>query len=407
MTLLMVAPGDIIQGVMEGEYPVFLDPRIASISTLVTIDRDDPGLFKYWPEGRQDMNFSSSFNMSIEEMDDDPPFRMGMTSQDDESLHVIIQNTGDIPIRLKLEALIMPIHDQDWLVEVYSERDHDENPEGVILPGEEMKYLVQVSSGAYGLKMPYNIILMATEINRSEYQESRVAHVVVDIKGEAEEEKIERSFYNIFWGNEFNYERFLWFILMTAVCGGGIIASDLKNNTFTLYLSRPLTSLDYTIGKFLALSGILSLITLLPVIAIFLVGMAFRDETFTYFINHIWLLGGMILSYVIAIVIFSSLSLALSSLTKRGIYAGVGIFAFFIFTPPVSDLMVSLFENDYLKLLNINLVLKNLFLPLYGLSYDSGSIGFNYHLFVLVAVLLVVISWSIIFIRFHNREVAQ
>jgi ABC-type transport system involved in multi-copper enzyme maturation permease subunit len=406
LTLLIVAPGDILDDVLEGNYLLNLDSRIASISTLVTLDKDDPGLFIDRIGGPPNMNFDTSFEMEIED-EEETPFRISMTSQDSEDIEVIVRNTGDRPIRVKLEALIMPIYDWDWFVEIYSERDHDDNPEGEILPGDEMRYHIIVSSGAYQMKMPYNIILMGTEISREEYQESRVTNMVVDITGAPETKDIKETFFQTFWGGEFNYERFLWFILLTAVCGGGIISSDLKNNTFTLYLSRPITWLDYGMGKFLALSGILSLITLVPVIIIFLVQMAFKDETFTYFIEHLWILGGMLLSYVIAIVIFSSLSLALSSLTKRGYYAGVGIFAYFIFTPPVADLMVGLFENDYLKVLNINLMLKNLFKPFYGLSYSSSEMGFGYHLLVLVAVFMIVFSWSILFLRFHKKEVAK
>lgn len=406
LTLLLVAPGDILDDILMGDYMINLDSRIASISTLVTIDIDDPGLFIDWPEGRPNMNFDTSFEIEIEEVDESP-FRIGMTSQDSEGFDVIVRNTGDRPIRIRLEALIMPIYDWDWYVEIYNDRDHDDNPEGEILPGKEMRYNVIISSGAYHMEMPYNIILMGTETSRAEYQESRVSHVVVDIEGAPETKDIEETFFQTFWGGEFNYERFLWFILLTAVCGGGIISADLKNNTFTLYLSRPLTWIDYGIGKFLALSGVLSLITLVPAVIIFLVQMAFKDESLSYFAEHSWILGGMILSYIIAIVIFSSLSLALSSLTKRGYYAGVGIFAYFIFTPPVADLMVGLFENDYLKLLNINLVLKNLFRPFYGLTYDSEAMGFGYHLLVMVAVFMVMLFWSILFIRFHNREVAK
>jgi ABC-2 type transport system permease protein len=218
---------------------------------------------------------------------------------------------------------------------------------------------------------------------------------------------MEQQFFNTFWGGEFNYERFLWIVLLTAVAGSSLISRDLKNNTFTLYFSRPLTWVDYAIGKFMALATALSLITIVPTVLIFSTKMAFLDEPFIFVIEKLPILGGMVLSYLIAIVFFSSVAMALSSMTKRGVFAGVGIFAYLVMAPIISDLLVEIFDNDHLKLLNVNLVLKSLFIPFFGLKYSESSMGFGYHLLVLEVLALIAICWGILFFRFHNKEVAK
>ena len=45
-----------------------------------------------------------------------------------------------------------------------------------------------------------------------------------------------------------------FFVALVAIfAGSGLIATDLKNNALSLYLSKPLSWMDYLIGKFAAI----------------------------------------------------------------------------------------------------------------------------------------------------------
>ncbi|MGA1848109.1 MAG: ABC transporter permease subunit, partial [Thermoplasmatota archaeon] len=335
------------------------------------------------------------------------PYHVSLRAAETKDLRVRIRNTGDEVLSIDLESLLMPIYDWYWDIEVSPLFDRDENPTGEIQPGEEMEYLLRISAGYYSEKMPYNLLLLATDGYREEYSLSRPFHVIVNIEGGPEEPGIGEEFHEILWGGEIRYERFMWIIMLTAVAGSGLISNDLKNNTLTLYLSRPITWKEYIFGKFLALSFLLSLITIVPTILLFLAEVAFRDVSLGYILGNIPVLGGMLLAYVITVALFSSVALALSSSTRRWIFAGVGIFAYFIFTPPVGDLLADLFENEHFRLLNINYVLKITFKPLFGLDFDADGTGFGYYLPVLVMIVILLGSWAIVYNRFKGKEVAQ
>ncbi|MGA1793681.1 MAG: ABC transporter permease, partial [Thermoplasmatota archaeon] len=334
--------------------------------------------------------------------------RMEMRSQEYREFRVKVRNTGSESMHLRFEALLMPLYDPSWYVNYWIEADYNEiRPLEELSPGEEWEYHVTVSSGYLSMKMPYNILVLATETSDGDYNHAVAQQVVVEITGPPRILSLEEKMFNTLWGGGFNYAKYLWIVLLTAVCGSGIIANDLRNNTFTLYFSRPITKSDYMVGKFLALSTILSVITLVPALIIFVARMAFINEPFIYILEHLWLLGGMLIASVVAIAIFSSIAMALSSMTNRGIFAGVGIFGSFIFASIVSDVMVEIFETDIFKVLNINLMMKNLIKPLFGISYNSGSMGFGYGVVAIVCLGLVAASWIAIFYKFNNKEVAR
>ncbi|MGA1873009.1 MAG: ABC transporter permease [Thermoplasmatota archaeon] len=402
LMLTAVIPGDVaLESLLNGSGSL-MDPRIASVATLISIDPSDSDLSSTALQKVTDTEFELEFRSA-----DGSPLRWEMTSQSRREFVVDVRNTGNETIDVRIEALVLPLSDSAWYVDIWSDRDFDIEPDWDIEPGEEVRYEVYVGSGNLQLEMPYNIILIATDWKHPDHPQSRAEHLVINVTGPPREETIQEKIYRTFWGGGFNYERFLWIILLTAVCGSGLIANDLNNNTLSLYLSRPITWFDYTVGKFLALSTVLSLITIIPAILIFITRMAFVNEPFTYVLEHLWLLGGMLLAYLVVILMFSSIATAMSSMTRRGIFAGVGIFGYFLITPIVSDLMVEIFETDSIKLLNINLMMKNLIKPLYGVSYNADSMGFGYGLVLLVCSIIVAACWIYVFFRFNKREVAK
>lgn len=116
----------------------------------------------------------------------------------------------------------------------------------------------------------------------------------------------------------------LFAALMAAVVGGGLIADDLDSMALTLYLSRPLTPVDYLTAKAAILVTLTSLITILPLIITPIVGALLG--LFAWDIA----LEAMGISVVIGALLtlfFSALALFLSSLTRRRAYAAAALFA--------------------------------------------------------------------------------
>lgn len=113
-------------------------------------------------------------------------------------------------------------------------------------------------------------------------------------------------------------------LLMTALVGAGIVADDLKSKAITLYLSRPITILDYIIGKGAVVVTLLALLAILPglLTAVLALLLGYASPTVAGEAALAFLGVGLLLT-----VFFAGLALLLSSLTSRKAFAGVGIFA--------------------------------------------------------------------------------
>ena len=186
---------------------------------------------------------------------------------------------------------------------------------------------------------------------------------------------------------------FIWLLLFTSIVGGPILAEDFQYNAITLYLCRPLQRLDYFLGKYLTLFGLISLIALLPniFIAVFIVGTLYGTpiDEFDYYRFSYSLIGiGFLMTFI-----FTNIGLAFSASTKNHKYASGGIFAFIFFSNIISLALINLYEDIVYCSIWANLMItfskwnnvdNNSFL-----NYD-GNISFGILMVISLICLLVV-----------------
>ena len=79
---------------------------------------------------------------------------------------------------------------------------------------------------------------------------------------------------------------FLFFI--TVYAGAGLIANDRRANALQIYLSRPLTRLDYIFGKFAILATLLLFVTWVPATLLIVVQIMFSGSL-RFFLDHLFL----------------------------------------------------------------------------------------------------------------------
>lgn len=117
----------------------------------------------------------------------------------------------------------------------------------------------------------------------------------------------------------------LFFVtLMASVVGSGLIADDLQSMAFTLYLSRPITHADYLIGKAAILGPLIAMIAILPLVLTPFVAALLGLFSWTIALEAI---GLSILLGLVFTAFYTSVTLLLSSLTRRKSYAAAGVFA--------------------------------------------------------------------------------
>ncbi|MCY3553515.1 MAG: ABC transporter permease subunit [Candidatus Poribacteria bacterium] len=142
------------------------------------------------------------------------------------------------------------------------------------------------------------------------------------------------------------------FIALIAVFGGsGLIATDLKNNTLSLYLSKPISWIDYLIGKFAVMGILLSCLTLIPGLLLFLEHVLLTDTSFLK--ENYWMPFSIIAYSIIIILVSSLLMLVFSSLTSNSRYAIIGFCAVWFGTPVIYEILKVITRTSKVALVSI------------------------------------------------------
>src|ERR1017187_7387094 len=117
--------------------------------------------------------------------------------------------------------------------------------------------------------------------------------------------------------------------LLTAFAGPGLISSDLANGALPLYFCRPFSRAEYVLGKSSVLAILLSQITWMPGLILFVMQAGLAGPSWQW--THLWIAGSLVLSSLIWIAILSLLAMALSAWVKWRIVAGALLLAVMFF----------------------------------------------------------------------------
>lgn len=120
------------------------------------------------------------------------------------------------------------------------------------------------------------------------------------------------------------------FVFLVSISLGGLIAEDRRANALQVYLSKPLTRLEYVVGKLSALLAFLLFVTLVPALLLLVLQTMFAGS-FAFVRANLFLLPAILLFSVIQALLAAFALLALSSLsTSRRfvaiMYAGIVFF---------------------------------------------------------------------------------
>jgi ABC-type transport system involved in multi-copper enzyme maturation permease subunit len=142
-------------------------------------------------------------------------------------------------------------------------------------------------------------------------------------------------------------------LLLAAVVGSRMIATDLAEKSYNLYFARPLTKKDYIIGKFGTVSIILAMVTMVPSLICYALVLMLTSISNTYIIDHLWVWGAIIGYSLVMILTFGTMSLAFSSLTPRRFYAAAAVVVIYLVTAIVGQIASFAFNSDYGRLISL------------------------------------------------------
>ncbi len=168
----------------------------------------------------------------------------------------------------------------------------------------------------------------------------------------------------------FMYVQAAFAVFLASLTGPGLIAPDLVNNALPLYFSRPLTRLDYALGRLTTLSGLLSLITWVPGLLLFgmQVGMA-GGEWF----RANWKLGcGMVAGFALWVLLISLVAMASSAYARIRAISGGLVLGFFFMLGGISGVINGIFRVAWGNALNPTWASYRIWCALLGVSPNAG-----------------------------------
>ena len=141
-------------------------------------------------------------------------------------------------------------------------------------------------------------------------------------------------------------------IALLAIFGGsGLIATDLKNNALSLYLSKPISWIDYLIGKCAVIGILLGCLTLVPGLLLFLEHALLTDTPFLK--ENYWIPLSIIAYSAIIMLSASLLMLLFSSLTSNPRYAIIGFCAVWFGSPVIYEILKAITRTSKMALVSI------------------------------------------------------
>jgi len=151
---------------------------------------------------------------------------------------------------------------------------------------------------------------------------------------------------------------------VTVLVGPPLVSRDLRNNALPLYLCRPFSRTEYVVGKMSVLFILLSLITWVPQLLLFL--FQAYQEVFTWFKDNLWIASAILLASVVWILLLALISQAISALVKWRVIASAAILGLFFIPSVFSAFLNEVFLTKWGNLVSLIALMGNVSDGLFG-----------------------------------------
>jgi ABC-2 type transport system permease protein len=158
--------------------------------------------------------------------------------------------------------------------------------------------------------------------------------------------------------------------LLTALVGPNLISPDLANHALPLYLCRPFSRAEYVTGKLAVLFFLLSLITWIPGLILFVIQCSLAGWEWTA--SHLWIAGALVAGLLIWITVLSLIALAMSAWVKWRIAAGALILGVFFAGAGFATAINSVARTTYGSLINLPEVMYRIWSQMFRYDANDG-----------------------------------
>ncbi|NQT83070.1 ABC transporter permease subunit [bacterium] len=158
---------------------------------------------------------------------------------------------------------------------------------------------------------------------------------------------VKASFYN-----GYLKRMFIFLFILLLVVGSGLIAKDVKLNALPIYLAKPITEMEYILGKLGIPVFFLVMVTMVPAIFLFLFQAILIGDSL-YLRHYFWVLGAISAYSLLMIFSGTLIVLALSAFSRNVRSAAFGAAAFFWFSPMIAEVLRTSTWNDNYRLISL------------------------------------------------------
>jgi ABC-2 type transport system permease protein len=156
---------------------------------------------------------------------------------------------------------------------------------------------------------------------------------------------------------------FAFFVALLV--GPPLVSRDLRNNALPLYLCRPFSRTEYVMGKMSVILILLSAITWIPQLLLFL----FQSylEGFTWFRTNLWMASAIVIGSVVWILLLALLSQTISALVKWRVIASGVLLGLFIIPSVFGEFINLVFMTHWGNIVNLGALMRNVTQGLFGI----------------------------------------
>jgi ABC-2 type transport system permease protein len=150
---------------------------------------------------------------------------------------------------------------------------------------------------------------------------------------------------------------------MVMLVGPQQVSRDLTNNALPLYLCRPFTRSEYVVGKMSVVFILLSLITWIPGLILFLLQSYL--EGWSWFADNIWIASAIFIGSLVWILLLALMSQAISAWVKWLVAARAALLAAFFIPTAFAAIVNEIFQTHWGHIFDLRALIGNVWAGLF------------------------------------------
>jgi len=178
----------------------------------------------------------------------------------------------------------------------------------------------------------------------------------------------------------------LFYPLVAALLVGSVISEDRQHGTSALYFSRPVSRIDYIGMKYLSVALIQSFVILFTYMLYFMAEILAFGRGWSWMVDVFPMFLAGFIAGIILIITYTSIGLALSSVSQGKFFPGIGLVAILFGSKTIASIVKNLFEREILYLLSPYDCVAHVGQALIGTQQTYDQYPWTYSLVALVAM---------------------